>query len=113
VSGFRCQRRPDETIGDAATRCATDAVYHERDRGGDMHTAGELAADAVLGLVVEWLAKDVNPRVAFRLLRALGRTTPRASRSPRSLHEPRRAAGFPRSSVRALDYRAHHIRGVG
>jgi hypothetical protein len=76
VSGFRCQRRPDETIGDAATRCATDAVYHERDRGGDMHTAGELAADAVLGLVVEWLAKDVNPRVAFRLLRALGHNIP-------------------------------------
>lgn len=44
-------RRPDESLIDAARRCAIDAVYYERDHGGNMHTAGEAAADAVLALL--------------------------------------------------------------
>lgn len=44
-------RRANETLVDAARRCAIDAVYYERDHGGNMHTAGEAAADAVLTLL--------------------------------------------------------------
>ncbi len=44
-------RRPGESLLDAAHRVAIDAVYYERDHGGDMHTAGAAAADAVLALL--------------------------------------------------------------
>lgn len=47
------ERRPDESLQDAARRCAIDAVYFERDAGGTMHTAGAAAADAVLALLSE------------------------------------------------------------
>lgn len=44
-------RRPDESLEDAAKRVAIDAVYAARNRGGTMHDAGEDAAAAVLRLI--------------------------------------------------------------
>lgn len=41
-----------------AIRVAIDAVYHERDRGGTMHTAGEAAARSALAVVAEYLPVD-------------------------------------------------------
>jgi hypothetical protein len=45
------QRRPEESVREAAIRVAIDAVYEARDSGGTMHTAGELAAERVLAIV--------------------------------------------------------------
>lgn len=47
-----------ETIREQATRLAIDAVYHERENGGTMHTAGEAAADVVLRVIKEHLPVD-------------------------------------------------------
>lgn len=45
------ERRTGEQLRDAARRVAIDAVYHARESGGTMHTAGEQAAAAVLALL--------------------------------------------------------------
>lgn len=68
-------RRVDESIGAAARREAIDAVYYERDHGGDMHTAGAAAADAVLHLVAA-----AEPDLWHAVLRAWDRAGMRASR---------------------------------